>query len=215
LRNGGPALEEVKVPLGPGRWGTLVRRSARSLSRWLTSWWRKAPAPEVRQAALLFRLQRYGVLAPRLLAFGQRRNHIWRQDSFLLTETPPLTGSLGELLKPTTLPSRRGTLLRRAGELVRRLHDAGLHVGGLGEDFAGRCAVSEEGLLFLTRIDGLTRAAQQGPALAALDFRRLSAGRLRKTDEVRFMLGYLGITRLREGRAFLQSLRARRRGLAW
>src|SRR5262249_24411938 len=41
-------------------------------------------APEFEQAALLFRLERQGLTAPRVLAVGRTRSW-WRQSSFLLT----------------------------------------------------------------------------------------------------------------------------------
>jgi hypothetical protein len=76
------------VPLPGGRRGVLVRRRCDQPLRWLWTEFRRQPlmSPEVRQAGALFRRQRQGLPAPRLLAFGQRRPWPWRTESFLLTE---------------------------------------------------------------------------------------------------------------------------------
>jgi tRNA A-37 threonylcarbamoyl transferase component Bud32 len=84
------------VLLPGGRRGLLVRRRCNQPLRWLWTEFRRRPlvSPEVRQAGTLFRLQRYGDSAPRLLAFGQRRPRPWRTESFLLTECKPDDGSV-------------------------------------------------------------------------------------------------------------------------
>jgi tRNA A-37 threonylcarbamoyl transferase component Bud32 len=85
-----PGVTRCVVPLAGGRRGLLVRRARVLPLAWLWAALRQRPlvSPEVRQAGVLFRLQRQGAVAPRLLAFGQRRPRPWRLESFLLTEVP-------------------------------------------------------------------------------------------------------------------------------
>lgn len=87
-------LTKVVVPLAHGRRGLLVWRRRRQPLRWLWSllWGKPLVTPEVREAGLLFRHQRHGLPAPRLLAFGQRSVFPGRTESFLLTELTPSDG---------------------------------------------------------------------------------------------------------------------------
>ena len=88
------------VGLPQGRQALLIRRRE---SRPLGGVWallRRRPrvSPELRLAGLLFRFERFGIRAPRVLAFGRRRAS-WRHlDSFLLIEPPAGALSLGEWL---------------------------------------------------------------------------------------------------------------------
>src|SRR5262249_20562467 len=76
------------VAISGERRACLVRRHARRPFAWLWPLFRQRPrtSPELRQAALLFRLQRYGIRTPRLLAVGQRHLARGSSESFLLTE---------------------------------------------------------------------------------------------------------------------------------
>jgi tRNA A-37 threonylcarbamoyl transferase component Bud32 len=79
----------------PGdRRGVLVRRRRSQFLQWLWTEFRRKPlmTPEATLAGMLFRRQRQGESAPRLLAFGQRRTLPWRTESFLLTEAPMPVG---------------------------------------------------------------------------------------------------------------------------
>jgi tRNA A-37 threonylcarbamoyl transferase component Bud32 len=80
--------EGTVVNLPGGRAGLLVASRYHRPLQWLWSAIRGRPwmAPEVRQAGRLFRMERHGLDAPRLLAFGQRRPRPWRAEAFLLTE---------------------------------------------------------------------------------------------------------------------------------
>lgn len=80
---------------------------------------RRVVAPTVRDAGLIFRLERFGVRVPRLLAFGGRPDGA----GFLLTRPMPDTVPLGTWLE--TAHERRPRILRQIGRLIRRLHDAG------------------------------------------------------------------------------------------
>jgi tRNA A-37 threonylcarbamoyl transferase component Bud32 len=76
------------VELPHGRQGLLVRRCENRPLLWLWTQFRRRvhTSPEVRQAGVIFRRQRAGLPAPRLLAFGERHPLPWRTESFLLTE---------------------------------------------------------------------------------------------------------------------------------
>src|SRR5262249_37384636 len=75
------------VGLRDGRQRLLVRSRRDQPLRWLWNAFRGRPlrTAEARQAGILFRRQRQGLAASRLLAFGQRRPLPWRTESFLLT----------------------------------------------------------------------------------------------------------------------------------
>jgi tRNA A-37 threonylcarbamoyl transferase component Bud32 len=82
------------VSLPEGREGLLVRRRSTRLLHRLWTEFRRKPlmTPEASLAGVLFRRQRRGESAPRLLAFGQRRTSTWQTESFLLTEPPAPDG---------------------------------------------------------------------------------------------------------------------------
>jgi heptose I phosphotransferase len=76
-----------------------------------------------RRATLLWRLERHGVAAPRVLAVGQR----WQGallDSFLLTEPFDGVAQLASWLGPDHPAERRADLCRQAGLLLARMHEA-------------------------------------------------------------------------------------------
>src|SRR5206468_2970976 len=122
--------EHRLILLGAGRTAHLVQRWGRRLQQG------KFPAPEFAQAALLFRLQRFGVHGPRLLAMGHRRVSAWQRYAFLLTE-PPLGPSLATV--PAANP-QAGEALSRAdrlrvllGYLQQRRLDAGARAIASGD----------------------------------------------------------------------------------
>src|SRR5207248_4013022 len=98
-------------------WAGLV-----SVARaWLSG--RPIISPHQRRATLLWRLQRHGVAAPRVLAVGQRRLSPWRIDSFLLVE--PLSGTTSLVLwLAGQQPAERAAMLEGVGRLLARLHEA-------------------------------------------------------------------------------------------
>ncbi|HKA08318.1 MAG TPA: lipopolysaccharide kinase InaA family protein [Gemmataceae bacterium] len=123
----------------------IVSRYRNPLSRWLTAVrgksWR---SPQLHTARLLFHLERYGIPAPRLLAYGQAVNGIFNAGSFVLTEpgdTRPATPAHGELLRA----------------LLHRLHKIGCclrNIGDLGEPFAlagDTATISDDRYLRLNR----------------------------------------------------------------
>jgi tRNA A-37 threonylcarbamoyl transferase component Bud32 len=190
-------VESYQVRLGDHRSGNLVRRSVGGFGRWLLSWFRPQQAPEVQQAALLFRLERHAVPSPKLLAFGQSSVRPGGQESFLLTENLPSDGALDDFLARFSSPSKRANWLRQAGALLRGLHESGYALGYQAVTFASMCAVQKSERVFLACFDGLQRDTRAWATLAKQDIPLLRARyELSGTDMMRFFLGYLGTPRL-------------------
>jgi tRNA A-37 threonylcarbamoyl transferase component Bud32 len=169
---------------------------------------RSSVSTEQRQAALLLRLQRHGIVAPQVLALGQRRQDDGRVQSFLLTEPLADTCSLESWLTYRTRrrtrksePERCWSVLRQAGALLRRLHEASCYLdfGPAGCGFAVR-RVQGQLEVVLDNVDGLTPQRRQRPRRAIRDLRRMQqmlhwAGCSRR-DLDRFQAGYTeGATR--------------------
>jgi tRNA A-37 threonylcarbamoyl transferase component Bud32 len=164
---------------------------------------RAAVSPEQRQAALLLRLQRHGIAAPQVLALGRRRDDEGRVKSFLLTEPLADTCSLEAWLAYRTRrrsraaePKRRWSVLRQAGALLRRLHEASCYLdfGASGCGFAVRDADGQPAVV-LDNVDGVAPQRRRQPRRAARDVRRMqqmlhSTG-CSRSDLVRFRAGYL------------------------
>jgi tRNA A-37 threonylcarbamoyl transferase component Bud32 len=133
---GATMQREVELPDG-GR-GLLVR------GRYVLPWYcrrderRLWTSPERLRMSLLFRLQRFGIEAPQVLAVGERPSGDEQIDAFLLTRQPPATQSLtdwlveraGRLLRPEER-RLRWDVLRQAGALLARLHEAGCYFRGV------------------------------------------------------------------------------------
>ncbi|MBA4062190.1 MAG: hypothetical protein C0501_00465 [Isosphaera sp.] len=157
-----PGTLDVQLP--GGRAAVLVRgRSVAPLGR-LGAWLRGRPwrSPGATLGRVLFHLDRYGVPAPRLLAFGQRLTGRFGCDWFAL-HTPP---------DPPAAPDPSG-----AAELVRRcldrLHDAGcrpvgdpLAAFGLGD--AGASVRDVTRVRIVRRVTAADRAADHRRLAAAL-----------------------------------------------
>jgi tRNA A-37 threonylcarbamoyl transferase component Bud32 len=149
-------------------------------------------SPEVNQAGLLFRLQKYRIPAPRLLAFGQKRVAFGRWASFLFVENVPRCRPLNAYFQlapseqvvnlrcssPSPQPSpTRGegvarAMARQIGEVLRRLHDAGCSVGRVDnlqvqadDDGAFRVVVA--------RLDGMRGGRQFSSRTAHADVRKI------------------------------------------
>jgi tRNA A-37 threonylcarbamoyl transferase component Bud32 len=201
-------VETSQVQLGENRRGNLVRRSVGGIGRWLLSWFRSAQAPEVQQAALLFRLERHAVPSAKLLAFGQSPVRPGGRESFLLTENLPSEGTLDDFLAHFRSSARRATWLRQAGALLRGLHDAGYALGYQVVTFASMCAVQKNDRVVLARFDGLKRDTRAWTVLARQDIPWLQTRyELTSTDMMRFFLGYLGFPHLTpDGRKLARDL---------
>jgi hypothetical protein len=143
-----------------------VRRSRLPLRRWWAALrgraWR---SPELRVARLLFHLERHGIPAPKMFAYGQTVPRMAPAGSFLLSEVVS-AGPVGP-----------GAELA-VGKLLDRLHAAGcrlIDLGPAGEPFGvvdGRVVVSDITRLRLTK--GPTRRQTAGDrARVAAYFRGL------------------------------------------
>jgi tRNA A-37 threonylcarbamoyl transferase component Bud32 len=216
------AVEVTTVAGTSGRSWRLVRRWSHRPFHWLLRWWRRAPfpAPEFEHAAAIIRLERHGVEAPRLLALGHHSARPWRQESFLLVEPPADTAPLLAVLETAELRKRR-RLLREAGALWRRIHEAGYAWRG---DILTPLAVhlpSER--LVLTGVEWLQRRGAAPERLARRDFRRLLDAplpNLSASDKLCFALGYFGQEQVRGGvgrllRRLMRAWRGAQRRRAW
>jgi tRNA A-37 threonylcarbamoyl transferase component Bud32 len=215
-RNG---LEVTTIAGAGGRSWRLLRRWSHRPLGWLLGLLRRPPfpAPEFEYAAAIIRLQRYGVETPRLLALGHRGSRPWRKESFLLVEPPAETASLLAVLDDADVEQRH-RLLRQAGALWRKLHEAGYAWRG---QFLTPLAVSQPvGRLALTGVEWLQRQRGTPEQLATRDFLKLMDAplpRVSATDRFRFALGYFGVERpsaelrARLRRLVRTALRARRR----
>ncbi len=195
------------VALADGRRARLVRRRGGQPLAWLWATIRRrhAPAsPELRQAGMLFRLQRYGVPAPRLLAVGQRPVRLWRTESLLLTEEPAGAFSLaawlsrhpGRSLDATELRQRR-RWLREAGALLRRVHEAGYTLAAVHDrHFRVRPAQPADApAVFLDSVEGMRRSRTAPAWRAARELAAMHKAYARvlgsRTDALRFFRAYL------------------------
>jgi tRNA A-37 threonylcarbamoyl transferase component Bud32 len=145
----GNCVEHRLILLGSGRTAHLIQRW-RGRAAWLMRG--KFPAPEFAKAAAIFRLQRFGVAAPRLLAMGHRHVGVWQRFSFLLIE-PPDGESLESVLRRCNAPAFRQGLLRQLDTLMGKVHDAG-YLWRTGADPLQACVVNET-TLALANVEAL------------------------------------------------------------
>jgi tRNA A-37 threonylcarbamoyl transferase component Bud32 len=209
------------VPLTDTRQVLLTRRREnRLLNRlWARLRGGRFASPELRQASLIFRLERFGVPMPRLLAFGQRQVLPGWVESFLLTEVVAASVSLrGWLLDQARVHPdhleicQRRRLVREVASLVRRVHGANCHwadsptsaalpPGGIGNGlFIVQHDPQQPPTVVLGRVDGLRSRHRSSPRAVRKDLAALhqmfSRALPSRTDELRFLLAYLGLRRL-------------------
>jgi hypothetical protein len=192
--------------IGPA---TLVQRRASQPWHWLWSKVRRRrwTAPELEQAGVIFRLQRYGVRAAQVLAFGQSLCRPWQMESFLLLEDRTGQVSLGQWLanhaegRWTAEIKQRREILRQAGLLLRRMHDACCYLPVcLDGSLVVEMIPAEGPVLVLASAERIRKRRKPSAALARENLitltRILNAARQSKTDRLRFVLNYLGQQRL-------------------
>jgi tRNA A-37 threonylcarbamoyl transferase component Bud32 len=198
------------VSLPGGGTATLVRRWACRPRRWLWAWLRRhRPAsPELEQAAVLFRLQRYQVATPRLLAVGQRQRFPARGESLLLTQPPAGTVDLAEWAagrsgRPLWTAERKEQwrLVRDIGCLLRQVHDAGCRrTGYLARQLRVQLRPRAGATVVLGSVEGLRPRRRFDRTSAWRDVQAFQAALLpalrSRTDTLRFVLAYLGLARL-------------------
>jgi hypothetical protein len=198
-----PRVEHASIEWH-GRRLSLVRRWSNATARW----WPKSssfPAPEFAQAAALFRLERFRLPLPRLLAVGHQCRGCGLRFSFILTEPAAGAVPLDEFLEQQYCTARRHSVLRQAGALLRRLHDSGhgyAPAAALPAKSWGVDDSEDNARVVLMSVEGLFAGSADVPTLARRDLRRLMRGRSR-CDALRLFLGYWGLKRLRgEGAAW-------------
>jgi hypothetical protein len=147
------------------------------------------------------RLQRYGIRAPRLLAFGQRCVSGCCLESFLLTEPPPGAIRLGQWFRQhAAAVTERRHVIQATAELLRRIHDLHYYLAGISCFAVMQQDPQSTPVVVLTSIDGLhsRRHPSRHEAwkdLAAV-YHELFAFPFRQTDGLRFVLSYLGLPKL-------------------
>jgi tRNA A-37 threonylcarbamoyl transferase component Bud32 len=187
------------VPLPQGKRALLLRRrESRLLDALGALVGRRSPvSPELRLAGLLFRLERYGIRTPRLLAFGQRRAS-WRYlDSFLLIEPPPEARTLYEWLAGgSEEPGQRRRLLQEAAGLLRRVHELHCYLGREPCLAVVENKPKTAATVALANIIGLRSCRRPSARAASKDLasflRKLSGCGCSRTDGLRFLLSYFG-----------------------
>jgi tRNA A-37 threonylcarbamoyl transferase component Bud32 len=185
---------DERVTLPGGSQGVLVRRRTVQVfaGLWASLSGRRLDSLELRRAAVLFRLQRYGVHTPRLLAFGRRQTAPWLLDSFLLTEAPGDDELLLDwLLKRASSSDAIRNILHEAGRVLRTLHDVGCYVGVGPTPLAVR-----SGEVHVTSIHALQLRRRPKRKEAEADLRHVLALLSRPADVLRLLRGYRGERRL-------------------
>lgn len=131
----------------------------------------------------LFRLQRFGIRAPRLIAVG-RREH----DVFLVIQRIVAIPYTDALAKAT--PRLRAAMLEQAGAVLRQLHDAGYSSYGESgwEHQLGIDAISGE--VVLVNAEALLRTDAPWQEFGPVDLNR-SDLHLGRSDEQCLLRGYL------------------------
>jgi hypothetical protein len=202
----------VDVPGAPH--AHFVSRDRSDWFRWL--WCRLRGKPfvslELRRLGLIHRLQRYGIVTPRVLAFGQRFPRPWHISSFLLTEPPPDTIGLAEWLGQNPNKRAQRWVFRQAAGLLRGLHDAGCIPGGkpAAQMFGVQTCGGQPFRIVLTDMESL-RTTDIGWRQVRRDLQALQqsvAGPAwSRTDSLRLVLAYLGKARLdQQGRRLARAV---------
>jgi len=196
----GPMSREITLP--DGGQGLLVwarhrlpwyRRRGRARRTWTS--------PERLRMSTLFRLQRYGIEAPEVLAVGERLAGATHVDALLLTRQPAATQPLTDWLieragQRLTLCERRlrREVLRQAGALLARLHDAGCYFRGESAGFAVRTSTAGAPRLVVDDAAALCIRRRFRRLHAQRDLfglcRHLALCGASRTDELRVRRGY-------------------------
>jgi tRNA A-37 threonylcarbamoyl transferase component Bud32 len=190
------ACTSTPIIYGDGELATLHRRLQ---GCWLRRCWsalrrKKLTSPELRQAATIFRLERFRVRGPRLLAVGQHYAGFGRMSSFLLTAPPGAAVRLTEWFDQAADGRARRRVIEQGAAVVRAIH-------------AADCVLGKEAALVLQReaevgvdtVAGMRPARRIRFADCCRDLRRLReefARLCRRTEQLRFVLHYLDRRRL-------------------
>jgi len=121
----GEAAGTRRIELPDGRAAELVTGTSVTPLARLKAWFRGRPwrSPGATLGRVLFHLERYGLPAPRLLAFGQRLTGAASADWFALHE-PPAGQPLADWLVTNPSTERRESVTRQCDQLLSQLRDA-------------------------------------------------------------------------------------------
>jgi len=152
---------------------------------WVQTWQNKPGAWQIPQLAhTLFRLARFGVPTPRLLAVGATPSRVFAATQ--AEATTPLDEAFAK-----ASPQERRQLLEQAGRIVRQIHEAGYALPP-GEVWLRRLGVNvATGAVVLARVEPLVRGNQAWRDIAPTEF-NLQRFHLSRAEQLRFLRGYLG-----------------------
>lgn len=203
-------LDLPDVGSGP-RGAYLKKHHTRSWRHWLRAKlrWRPVPSPGRVEAHNVARLERDGIAAMRLIAFGERVHHDGHCESFLLTDELAGYTQLNDFLRqrfpPLNAEPRRDRhfdrLLRDVAAVARRFHRRGYNHRDLycchffiREDAPGRFRVN---LIDLQRVEHRQRFRWRWLVkdLAQLNY-SAPRDRISCTQRLAFMKHYLGVRKL-------------------
>jgi hypothetical protein len=214
---GKPGIDSKVVVLSESRAVVLSRRQeSRPLSLFLTRLLgRRWTSPEVRQAGLIFRLQRFGIKTPRLLAFGQAQRFPGKLRSFLLTEPDRDAISFSQKIREHTPSANQNrlvdcrALICEAGRLLGQIHESGCRFKDAID--GGLDLVVQGPSIGLGRIDNVVVKRGKGGAHFRADMGGLVECLLpvigNKSDLIRFIRAYQGLPELNgEGRTLYRYL---------
>jgi tRNA A-37 threonylcarbamoyl transferase component Bud32 len=210
LRETRPAapLSVQTVPLPGLRFAELVTRWANRPWRCLWAWLRRQPvvAPELESMKTILRLERYGVVMPRLLAAGQKRTGPWQMESFLLTEPRHGSVPLPRFLQKSSNAVRR-QMVRRAATVLRQMHQATCYgkrnqPKGIGNLLAA-CPHDADGwTVALHTVHGIEKCQQPNPMRAQRDLAslvRVLSDSCTRSDLLAGLMAYTGKKHLTPG----------------
>ncbi len=204
-------LSRTELATPAGHRALLIRRRSSMPWAWLRPRLRgrRLASPELEQTGLLFRLNRYGIATPRLLAVGQRALRFpWQMASFLLTEGPLGAASFEQWLRshPRGALHQRRQLIREGAKTLRQIHDADCT---LADRAIGDCPFQiqldhdQPTRVVISDLAVLQRTRESGAVIVLRDLAWLRAScaslLLGRTDELRFLLAYLDLPRLTAG----------------
>jgi hypothetical protein len=195
FRGVGPTILTQRRACLPFRWLLAKLRGRRLLS------------PELEQAGIIFRLERYGVRCARLLAFGQSQNRPWRYESFILVQdrihgiTPSQWMAAHSDIRWTAERKQRWKLLRAAGAMLQCMHQAHCYLPHIPDESLAIENTSKEGpVLFLATAKNFRKRRYASRKLAKKNLRTLietfCLANFSQTDRMRILLSYLGQERL-------------------
>jgi Lipopolysaccharide kinase (Kdo/WaaP) family len=152
---------------------------------------------------VLFRLQRYGVVLPRLLAAGQQNVKLWQTQSFLLTEPPREAVPLPQFLLSAP-PATCRQVMAQAARALRQMHQATCYMEkGKYDDISGLLTVCRHAngghAVALATVHGIEKCPHPNPVRAQRDLAALAqalAHSCSRTDLLRGLLAYVGQSRL-------------------